>query len=212
MSEKSMSKKRQVTKIKRKVPIQKRAGVTHESIIQATAQFLKKNPIDKLSTNKIAELAGVSIGTLYQYFSTKEAILQVLIRRQFEQDLKTIKESIGEVEPKTFEEGIQNIIEAVTELFLDQPQLRIVIYEQSRKLNLLQDKETFQHQVRTLLIQNFKMLSKGQYQQPNDLEMYVLTSAITGTLFFTATEYPEHLTRKAYRRELVKLIIGYYSL
>jgi len=66
----------------RKLPTQERAQRTIETIFEATAQVMEEDGEPGLTTNKVAKRAGVSIGTLYQYFPTKEAILVALIHRE----------------------------------------------------------------------------------------------------------------------------------
>lgn len=66
----------------RKHPRQRRSVITVDSILEAAACVLESGGLDSLNTNVVAEHAGVSIGSLYQYFSGKEAILAELIRRE----------------------------------------------------------------------------------------------------------------------------------
>lgn len=66
----------------RKLPTQARAQRTIQDIFEATAQVVDKEGAEALSTNKIARQAGVSIGTLYQYFPTKEAIVVAMITQE----------------------------------------------------------------------------------------------------------------------------------
>ncbi len=55
----------------RKLPKQDRARATVDYLVKATAQILAEDGTDRLSTNRIAERAGVSVGSLYQYFPNK---------------------------------------------------------------------------------------------------------------------------------------------
>lgn len=64
-----------------RIPKQDRARFTYEAIVEASARVLSENGWEKFSTNEIARVAGVSIGTLYEYFAHKEAILEVLLDR-----------------------------------------------------------------------------------------------------------------------------------
>jgi AcrR family transcriptional regulator len=66
----------------RREPSQARAQATMETLYEATAQIVEQEGLEALSTNKIAAKAGFSIGTLYQYFPTKEAILAAIIDRE----------------------------------------------------------------------------------------------------------------------------------
>ena len=66
----------------RKRPHQQRSAATVDAILEAAARILERKGLDALTTNAVAELAGVSIGSLYQYFPGKAAILAELIRRE----------------------------------------------------------------------------------------------------------------------------------
>lgn len=66
----------------RKQGRQARAKATEGAIVEAAARILEQDRLEAMNTNKIADRAGVSIGSLYQYFPNKEAILVALIRRE----------------------------------------------------------------------------------------------------------------------------------
>lgn len=65
----------------RKIPKQKRSREMVESLIEATARCIVEDGLDALSTNRVAERAGVSVGSLYQYFPDKEALVSALLDR-----------------------------------------------------------------------------------------------------------------------------------
>ena len=59
----------------RKTPIQTRAAVTVGAISEANIQVLLKQGVNRLTTTRVAARAGVSVGTLYQYYPNKESLL-----------------------------------------------------------------------------------------------------------------------------------------
>src|ERR1700689_1161950 len=63
----------------RKTPVQKRSTVTVEAIAEATIQVLLAVGLDRLTTTRVAERAGVSVGTLYQYYPNKQALLYAVL-------------------------------------------------------------------------------------------------------------------------------------
>lgn len=69
----------------RRRPKQRRARETVEAILDAVTKILKREGSQALTTNRIADVAGVSIGSLYQYFPDKRAIFIALHRRHIEQ-------------------------------------------------------------------------------------------------------------------------------
>lgn len=79
-----MTKKRTPAKATnpRKLPRQKRAEDTVAVIVEAAARILERNGFEGFNTNAVAEKAGVSIGSLYQYFPSKNALLRAVIERE----------------------------------------------------------------------------------------------------------------------------------
>lgn len=65
----------------RKTPIQARSSASVNAILQATVQVLLKDGVAKITTKRVAARAGVSVGTLYQYFPNKSSLLHVLLRQ-----------------------------------------------------------------------------------------------------------------------------------
>jgi len=79
-----------VTEKKRRKPKKDRAQATVEAILEASFQILESEGLSKLTTSRIAERAGVSIGTLYQYFKDRDAILAAMGQRQGDEMRETI--------------------------------------------------------------------------------------------------------------------------
>ena len=74
----------------RRVPKQARARANLDALLDATAHLLRRSGYATLTTNHIAERAGVSIGTLYQLFPGKEAVVAALAERTARKHLETI--------------------------------------------------------------------------------------------------------------------------
>jgi AcrR family transcriptional regulator len=68
----------------RKTPRQARSTVTVEAIHAATIQVLLAGGVSRLTTTRVAERAGVSVGTMYQYYPHKQALLFAVVERQLE--------------------------------------------------------------------------------------------------------------------------------
>ena len=114
----------------RKIPNQARAAETVEAIIEAAAQVLETEGFEGFNTNAIAQRAGVSIGSLYQYFPGKDALTIALMHRQANQ-FRTDAE-IALAEP-TAEAALENLIGAAVRQQLQRPTLgRLLDIEESR--------------------------------------------------------------------------------
>lgn len=99
----------------RKEPNQERAVSTMEDILKATAHILEKEGFEKASTNKIAAKAGVSIGSLYQYFPTKDSIVALMMERFMKHEMQIFNQVLAEKKAKNLEQTIRAIIEAMME-------------------------------------------------------------------------------------------------
>jgi len=78
----------------RKVPRQKRAIATFDAILEACARLLKAGDYASVTTNHIAERAGVSVGTLYEFFPNKEAIVAALAERHLGRLIAEVTEGL----------------------------------------------------------------------------------------------------------------------
>lgn len=85
----------QAVESKRRSPRQARAAATVDAIFEAAAQILEADGLDALTTNRVAERAGVSIGSLYQYFGDKSDLLRALARREMERVLSEVMRIAG---------------------------------------------------------------------------------------------------------------------
>src|SRR5258707_15013262 len=79
----------------RKSASQERSRFTVDALLEATARILVKEGYDRASTNRIAEVAGVSIGSLYQYFPSKEALVAAGMERQTQKNFQGKRQGPG---------------------------------------------------------------------------------------------------------------------
>jgi len=79
----------------RKTPRQARSEVTVEAIFEATIQVLLTEGLRRLTTTRVAERAGVSVGTMYQYFPHKQALLYAVLRRHLDAVAKAVETAGG---------------------------------------------------------------------------------------------------------------------
>jgi AcrR family transcriptional regulator len=92
-------------------PLQERSRHSVAAIIEASAQVLREQGYKTATTNRIAERAGVSVGTLYQYFRTKDEIFDALIEKESAAYLAAIEKSISAIE-LPLDAAIRDLLEA----------------------------------------------------------------------------------------------------
>lgn len=106
----------------RKVPRQRRSAVTVAILLDAAARILDERGLEGFNTNAVAECAGVSIGSLYQYFPSKQALLAALLRAE-QAALRAALEGALVPLPSRLEEGVAALAAAAASRQLDRPRL-----------------------------------------------------------------------------------------
>src|SRR3984885_1782967 len=94
----------------RKLASQTRSRATVDAMIEATARILVRDGFDKASTNRIAEKAGVSVGSLYQYFPSKEALVAAVIDRHNQEIMRTVRGELAEAMGLPVEKAIRKLV------------------------------------------------------------------------------------------------------
>ena len=96
----------------RKTPQQARSTASVEAILEATVQVLLQEGKLKLTTTRVAQRAGVSVGTLYQYFPNKASLLQALLKEHLDQVADAVEKACVLAEGKSLSEMADAIISA----------------------------------------------------------------------------------------------------
>jgi len=104
-------------------PRQRRSRQTVEAILDAVVRILKREGFDSVTTNRIAEVAGVSIGSLYQYFPDKKAIFVALHARHLEHIDRVIQSTLVEHASSRLDTLLGAMVDAMIEAHLDDPEL-----------------------------------------------------------------------------------------
>ena len=114
----------------RKPPTQPRATETVNAVLEAAARILERHGFEGYTTNAIAERAGVSIGSLYQYFPGKDAVTVALIERECALLLADVSEADSMVDHR---DAINHLIDAAVAHQMRRPRLaRLLDLEESR--------------------------------------------------------------------------------
>jgi AcrR family transcriptional regulator len=117
----------------RKVPRQERSRLTVEAILEAAARVFERQGYAGATTNRIAERAGVSIGSLYQYFPNKDAILVALVERHLDEgtaEAGPVLEGLV-VDAPPVEVAMRRLVEAMVALHRERPALHRVLFEEA---------------------------------------------------------------------------------
>jgi AcrR family transcriptional regulator len=121
----------------RKAASQQRSRLTVDALLEATARLLLKDGYDRASTNKIAQTAGVSIGSLYQYFPSKEALVAAVIDRHTQEMMQLVRDALIKVAMRPVDEAARELVKVMIDAHRVNPKLHRVLVEQIPRVGRL---------------------------------------------------------------------------
>jgi AcrR family transcriptional regulator len=127
----------------RKNASQDRSRATVDALVEATARILVKEGFDKASTNRIAEAAGVSVGSLYQYFPSKEALVVAVMDRHNDETMRLVRSELADVAALPIKQAIRRMVAVAVEAHRIDPRLHRVLTEQIPRTGRLEHMDVF---------------------------------------------------------------------
>jgi AcrR family transcriptional regulator len=113
----------------RKMPIQTRATVTVGAICEATIQVLLSHGADRLTTTRVAERAGVSVGTLYQYYPNKQSLLFAVFEDHMDKVARAVETACADACHEPMSEMIRRVVEAFVDVKMQRADISIALYK-----------------------------------------------------------------------------------
>jgi AcrR family transcriptional regulator len=113
----------------RKTPVQRRAAVTVGSISEATIQVLLKQGINQLTTTRVAERAGVSVGTLYQYYPNKQSLLFAVLAEHLDSVASAVEDACSRAQGKPLAEMMSTVVEAFVDAKMARVDVSMALYQ-----------------------------------------------------------------------------------
>ena len=190
----------------RRTPRQARARATVDAIVLAAAHILRSEGPGALNTNRIAQIAGVSIGALYQYFPNKQSILTELRTRHREWFERETRAGIERGASLPLRAGVRSSIVRMVELHrLDPPLQRAV----SGAPNPLTPEELEGFRARTA--EYLRANAEGLRPLDPELAAVIITRATEALVHGICLSEPRWLDHPAFVDELTQLVVGYLS-
>lgn len=190
---------------------QKRSQDTIEVILDAAAHILTHDGYASFTTNQIAETAGVSIGSIYQYFPNKDLILSQLIDRHMHQINSVFESKMLQVVGAPLPEAIKEVVTTILAVHAVNPKLHRALNEQIPKAGQA-DKLEELHRNATTLLRYFLELRKDQLRIRNlDLAAFIIVEATDSVIHSVVQNSPELLKDEKLKEELSDLLLRYLA-
>ncbi|WP_077965992.1 TetR/AcrR family transcriptional regulator [Ensifer adhaerens] len=196
----------------RKTASQQRSRAMIEVLVEATARVLIKEGFDRANTNRIADEAGVSIGSLYQYFPSKEALVIAVIERHKSEMVDVLRGTLAKVAALPIDSAVRELVKTMIDAHRVNPDLHRVLVEETPRAGRIGTIDGFDREFYTL-IRAYLELRKAELR-PMDLDLaaYICVSSTEALTHGAVIDSPERLNDgnvQAFVNEVATLITRY---
>lgn len=192
----------------RKTPLQARSEATVDAIYKATIQVLLAEGVGRLTTTRVADRAGVSVGTLYQYFPHKQALLYAVVQQHLEAFVLEVEAACLAHQGQPLAAMAQGLVHAFLDIKIREPDTTRALYKIAAELDTDELRIGTSRRLQQACAQ---MLSSAEGARFNDLPgvCFTLLTAMNGATraVFEFGAQPEMVDRL--RPQLLTLCRGY---
>ena len=196
----------------RKSASQDRSRLTVDALLEATARVLMKDGYDRASTNKIAAVAGVSIGALYQYFPSKEALVAAVIDRHMQELMQVVRDALVKVAARPVEVAARELVSVMIDAHRVNPKLHRVLAEQTPRTGRLENIEAMEREA-CALVRGYLEAHRDELDVADaDAAALVCVTAVEALTHAAVVRGPESLTDEKAERlvdDVTRLVVRY---
>jgi len=195
----------------RKSASQERSRATISVLLAATARVLVKEGYDHASTNKIALAAGVSVGSLYQYFPSKEALVAAVIERHIDEMMELVRTSLTRVATLPLAEAARELVRVMIEAHRIEPKLHRVLVEQIPRVGKMEYVDRVDEEAMALVRAYLEAHRDEIGVTDLDLASFIAVSCVEAMTHAAVLRRPELLSDPRFVDEVAALVIRYLS-
>jgi len=196
----------------RKSASQERSRLTVDALLEATTRVLTKEGFDRASTNKIAAVAGVSIGSLYQYFPSKEALVAAVIDRHMREMLQLVRDALAKMAPQPIEVAARELVSIMLDAHRVDPKLHRVLVEQVPRAGRLENIEAIERETYAL-VRGYLEAHRGELDVADlDVAAFICVTAVEALSHAAIVRRPEILTDEKATKlvdDVTRLLVRY---
>jgi AcrR family transcriptional regulator len=195
----------------RRQPKQRRARLTVDAVLEAAVKVLKREGFNALTTNRIAEVAGVSIGSVYQYFPDKGAIFAALHRRHIEEIDRMIEVQLLRYAASSLDDLIRAMIEGMVEAHTGDPELyELLMSEVPHRADETKDFAVRHHSAFRLAIAS--RTHKKKRVRNLDKTVFIVAHMVEALSHGAALRRPPSLSLSEATEEAVRAVLAYLNI
>jgi AcrR family transcriptional regulator len=180
------------------------------AVLEAAVQVLEREGVDAATTTRIAEVAGVSIGTLYQYFSHRDAIFDALQDREFKRALDLMQSVLSDGNlAQSPKETVKAVVKGLAEMYASCPGLHRLLAIEGLRVAKAERVYAFDMRV-VAIIRHFLAATGAPIRRRNlDAAAFVAFQSVRATMLASLLERPAGLGESDLIEELTDLVLRY---
>jgi AcrR family transcriptional regulator len=192
----------------RREPQQRRARDTVEAVLDAVVRILKRRGVEAVTTNRVAEVAGVSIGSVYQYFPDKRAIFAALHERHIREIDRLVESKLMEHAESPLDTLMRAMIEAMIDAHTPDPELyELLSSEVPHRAEGTRDFAVRLHGAFRLAIAS--RAHELKTRRDLDTVVFVVTHMVEALSHGAVLRRPARLSLAAAKEEAVRAVLAY---
>jgi AcrR family transcriptional regulator len=196
----------------RKTPLQQRSREMLETILEAATRVLIREGYTRTTTNRVATAAGISVGSLYQYFPNKDALVVALLRRHREAMARVLASHLEGLSDATpIEAAVRELVRAMLEAHGVNPQLHRVMIEQVLRKDARAEVGDFEPQVEAMLAATLRRYRDRLRVRDVDLAAFILVRLMLGVAHSVIVDHPERARDPRLADELADVVLRYLA-
>jgi AcrR family transcriptional regulator len=192
----------------RKTPIQTRSAITVEAIAEATIQVLLTHGSERFTTTRVAARAGVSVGTLYQYYPNKQALLFAVFENHMNHVAETVEAACESARDKPLAEMIREMVEAFVDAKMERADISGALYRVSANIGGPALIKRIGEHLRKAVEAMLKTAPDAQ-SPPDKFAIDTMLAAMAGAMRSLLEAGPSPATVRKLREQLVLLCQSY---
>ncbi len=192
----------------RKRPRQQRAQQTVDAIFEAMFQLLEKNATDS-PIHTIAARAGVSVGSLYQYFPSKASLLSALIGFQQRRAVANIEQWLASAKGLTGEEAARQLVDSLIDTKKKRLKVELALLRYFCRVGDLSTLTAHDSQLIGAIQRFIEQLGPEVRPVNTRMAAFLITNALRSAVVMCALQQPEQLIDPEFKSELVRLVVSY---
>ena len=193
----------------RKTPKQSRSRFMVDVIVSSATRILVTEGYDRFTTNRVAEVAGVSVGSIYQYFPNKDSLISEIARRHVTDLLTAINEAYDFAAHNSLQDVARQIVRNHIAIHNMHPKLHRALSREIPRLGHLEWKAGMKDVISEKLQLLLKKFPETCNIENPDMVIFVLFTTVESVVDRALVEKPELINSGALEETLTKLILSY---